>query len=302
MDPATRLKLMGALTTVVFPLVAVLVPVLVARRIGPPERDRRGVVGLAALLGVWVAWLGINGWPGLPPAEAAKWVPWLALVAGGLGLGLDRARLSGVPAAVAITALAALTLGFGAWRIQAPLAPQALVLEPLALGVLAWLVLERATQARTATPIVLGPLAVALGTGAVVMALSGSARFGQTLGAMAVVFGVLSLAGWRWPDLLAGRGAVAVAVPTLVLMLLVGHFYVDVPRSVVALVLVSTLVPALFVGRSSWRAVVVAAALTAIPAGAALYVVQLEPVEAPVTGDAPAQDAPADEDGTYYPY
>ena len=92
METATRAQLMMLVFTLVLPVGTAAVILFGARRLKPTATRRSGAVALALLAGMAAAWLGVAGWPGLPPTAAEGYLFWSMLAAGGLGVALDRLR------------------------------------------------------------------------------------------------------------------------------------------------------------------------------------------------------------------
>ncbi|MCB9527046.1 MAG: hypothetical protein H6701_01365 [Myxococcales bacterium] len=209
MDPATRVQLAGLLYTVVLPVGAAVAVLALGRRLRPADAQPT-LVALALVAGLFAAHAGIGGAPTLSLATADGWLIYGPLIGGLAGLALDRFApgrgLAVAAVALAVTAfvvsrlagaLAALWTGGAA----EPLAT-AFIADAALAGALVWFALDGAARASDRpAPVVLGPLALALALGALATALSGSARMGQTMGAVAAVTGVVGLAGWRWPAL-----------------------------------------------------------------------------------------------------
>ncbi len=278
MEPVARIGLDLLLTTVVVPMATVVVVATVGLRLGRP------LGGLALVAGTLTGAAAVVGWP-LPPVEAHHWIPLGACGAALGGLAVDRlaSGCEGLARAGWVGAMGLVVLGLTAWCVLAPLAGlwadgvlgplarSAWVVEPLAVGLLGWLAVDHAARhgppAGALTALVLGLTAAAL-----VLALGGTARMGQLLGATAAATGATLLCLWRWPGLGLGHAGVAAPTLTLVLVVLYGHHYAEVPRPGAALTL---LVPfaalAAVAAASPLRSVGLVLVLAAPATGAAVY-------------------------------
>lgn len=307
MDPATRVQLAGLLYTVVLPVGAAVAVLALGRRLRPADAQP-ALVAFALIAGLFAAHAGIGGAPTLSLATADGWLLYGPLIGGLAGLVLDRFApgrgLALAAVALAVTAfvvsrlagaLAALWTGGAA----EPLAT-AFIADAALAGALVWFALDGAARASDRpAPVVFGPLALALALAALATALSGSARMGQTMGAVAAVTGVVGLAGWRWPALRPGHGAVAVAALALVAGLVHAHHFVELPRAVAGLLLIAPL-GALAGARVRGRAGVFAACgLTLVVAGAAAGITVAREQAKAAAEEAGGGEA---DDGEYYPY
>ncbi|MCA9548267.1 MAG: hypothetical protein KC613_27880, partial [Myxococcales bacterium] len=120
MDAATKLKITGALFTLVLPVGTAAAVTLAGRKLKPQAAGRPWLAPLALLSAFTVAWLGINGWPGLPPASVDGYVLWGALATGLGVLAADRGPAALRPALTGVVITAGLALFL--WRLLAPLA------------------------------------------------------------------------------------------------------------------------------------------------------------------------------------
>ncbi len=280
MDAATKTQISGLVFTVLLPVAAVALPIVVARKLKPGAAERPLLGGLAVLAGLVTAHLGVVGWPGWPLGDAHHWVVLAVIVAAALGLVIDRLRPPARPLVVGVVALG--VLAFFTWKLLAPLAgvwddkgvlPQlsqsAWVLDAGLMMLIAWLGVDHAARHAPA-PAALAPVALAFAAAAGAIVISGSAIIGQLSGAMGVAVAVVGLAAWRWPDVRVGHGAVGAAGVGLGLVVSYGHFYVDMPRPVAGLLVLAPL-GALggLMGARTWQKVALALALAAIPAGLA---------------------------------
>lgn len=292
MDPADATQLYGLLFTLVLPVSAALIIAGVGRRVWP----NGPVASLAVIGGALVAWLGIAGIPnaqnaahfaiivGLPVALIAlalekraspRLVVPLALIGLGLGVYLALKPIAGAWMPDAVTALA------DGWIIDAIL-----------VGSGVWIALAFSVD-HLPTPVLLGPIALAMAGGAGVAVLSSSALLGQLLGGVGLVFGVIALAGWHKADLKASYGAIALGITVLGVLLVFGHYTTQLPRGAGTLLLLTPAVA--LVGRlfeRTWVAVLVVGALAAAPVGLAVWLVQgkVAAAEAPDPGGAPEID------------
>lgn len=286
MDAATRVKLTGALFTAVLPVAAVAITLLVGRKVRPGVEARPHLGGLALVVGLTVAFVGVAGAPQFPPRDAHFWVlpaVWAAAVGGAV---VDRLRLRAPGWAVGVLALG--VLGVFMWRLLAPLAgvwgdngpldelaASAWVLDAGAALLVGWLAFDAGARSAP-TPVALGPLALAFAASAGAIGLSGSALVAQLLGALGIVVGVVGLAGWRWPDIRPTHAGVGASVTAFGLLLLYGHFYVDAPRPALAVLLPVLFVPLAVRGvGSTWKAVALALALTLPAVAASLHLAKV---------------------------
>ncbi len=280
MDAATKAQISGLVFTVVLPVAAAALPIVGARKLKPGAAARPLLGGLALLAGLVTAHVGVLGWPGWPMGDAHHWVLLAVIGAAAFGLVLDRLQPPARP--VVVGAVATVVLAFFTWRLLAPLAglweskgvlPQlsqsAWVLDAGLMMLVAWLGVDHAARHAPA-PSVLAPVALAFAAAAGAVVISGSASVGQLAGAMGVAVALVGVAAWRWPDVRVGHGAVGAAVVGLVLVVSYAHFYVDMPRPVAGL-LVLTPLGALggLLGARTWQKVALALALAAVPAATA---------------------------------
>lgn len=280
MDAATKTQISGLVFTVLLPVAAAALPIVVARKLKPGAAERPLLGGLAVLAGLVTAHLGVVGWPGWPLGDAHHWVLLAVIGAAALGLLVDRLQPPARPLVVGAVAL--VVLAFFTWRLLAPLAglwdekgvlPQlsqsAWVLDAGLMMLVAWLGVDHAAR-RAPAPAVLAPVALAFAAAAGAVVISGSAIIGQLAGAMGVAVALVGVAAWRWPDVRVGHGAVGAAIVGLGLVVSYGHFYVDMPRPVAGLLVLAPL-GALggLLGARTWQKVALALALAAVPAATA---------------------------------
>lgn len=292
MDPATATQLYGLLFTLVLPIGAALIIAGLGRRVWPAGP----VASLAVIGGALVAWLGIAGVPnaqnaahfaiiiGLPvslialASEARGWTRasiGLAVVGLGLGVYLALSPIAGAWTPDGITALA------DGWIIDAIL-----------VGSGVWIALAFSAD-RLSTPVLLGPIALAMAGGAGVAVFSHSALIGQLLGGVGLVFGIIALAGWWKADLKAGQGAIALGITVLGVLLVFGHYTTALPRGAGTILLLTPLVAlAGHAFQRTWVAVLVVGALAAAPVGLAVWLTQgkVAAAEKPAPGAAPEID------------
>ena len=295
MEPAARIGLDLLLTTIVVPMATVVVVAAVGLRLGRP------LGGLALVAGALTGAAAVVGWP-LPPEEAHHWIPLGACGAALGGLAVDRLASGsegrprfgwiGAVGLVALSVTAWCVLGplAGLWTdgVLGPLARDAWVVEPLAVGLLAWLAVDHAAR-HGHPPAALAALVLGLTAAALVLALGGTARMGQLLGATAAATGATLLCLWRWPRLGLGHSGVAAPALTLVLVVLYGHHYAEVPRPGAALTLLVPFAALAAVGVASpLRSVGLVLLLAAPAAGSAVYLA--------TQADAPSSQDEADAD------
>ena len=301
MDAATRVQLSGLVFTLLVPAAAVILTLFVGRRLVRDVEARPMVVGLATLAGLFAAHVGVLGRPTFPVTDAHHWVLFAAWAAAAAGLAADRFRPPARP--FVIGAIAVALIGLFTWRLLAPLASlwdagvlaplsqSAYVLDAAALLLVTWLAVDHAAREAPA-PAVLGPLALAFAAAAGAVSVSGSASIAQACGAMGVAVGAVALAGWRWPDLRPGHGAVGAAVLAYGLLVIYGHHYVDMPRRVTGLLLVAPAgVVAARAVRRTVPAVLLALAAVLPPALGALYLAKAAD-DAKMAEDQGADDSP----------
>lgn len=306
MDSATKVQIAGLVYTVVLPVGAAVAVLLAGRKLRPAS-EQPLLVGLALIAGLVAAHAGIGGAPTLSLAGVDGWLLYGPLAAGLAGLALDRFA-PGRTTLVAPLALAGVALV--TWQISGALAAlwaedaatapiaTAFIFDAAALGVAVWLLVDHAArQVERPAPIALGVLALALAGAALAIGLSGSARMAQTHGAVAAVIGVVAIAGWRWPALRPGHGAVALATLALIAGLLHGHHFVELPRGVAGVLLIAPL-GALAATRLKGRAAIaVTAAITALAVAAAVLVTVSNEAH-----KARAAESDTGGDEGYYPY
>lgn len=316
MDAATRVALAGIVFTVVLPIGAAVAVLAIGRRLRPSE-DSPFLTALALLAGLVAAQIGIGGQPALTLASADGWLLYGPLIGGLAGLALDRGfraldRSSArrdlavglIAAAVLALIIARLTGALAALWSEGAAASLATgwIVDAGLLGVGVWVAIDHAARrSDRPAPVVLGPIALALAAAALATGLSGSARMAQANGAVAAVIGVVGLAGWRWPALRPGHGAVAVAMTALVAGLVHAHHFVELPRAVGVLLLLAPLGAVLGaqVGKQvAGRAGVMwAVGVSLVIAGAAVgLTVANEQAKAASAAEGESGD------GTYYPY
>lgn len=274
MDPADATQLYGLLFTLVLPIGSALIIAGLGRRVWP----QGPVASLAVIGAALVAWLGIAG---IPNAQnAAHFAIIVGLPISLIALALER---RGAPHLIAPLAVVGLGLGVylalkpiaGAWTPDTITAlADGWIIDAVLVGAAVWIALAL-SAAHLPTPVLLGPIALAMAGGAGVAVLSHSALLGQLLGGVGLVFGVIALAGWYKSDLKAGQGAVALGVTVLGVLLVFGHYTTQLPRGAGTLLLLTP--AAALVGRlfaRTWVAVLVVGALAAAPVGLAVWLVQ----------------------------
>lgn len=317
MDAATRVALAGIVFTVVLPVGAAVVVLAIGRRLRPAD-DSPSLTALALLAGLGAAQIGIGGQPALTLASADGWLLYGPLIGGLAGLALDRGfraldrgaarrdlAVGLVAAAVLALIIARLTGALAAlWTDgAAPALATGWIIDAGVLGVGVWIAVDHAARGSdrpapvVVGPTLLGPIALALAAAALATGLSGSARMAQANGAVAAVIGVVGLAGWRWPALRPGHGAVAVAMTALVAGLVHAHHFVELPRAVAGLLLIAPLgaVVGAQVGKRAGIAWAVVVSLVVAGAAVGLTVAN-EQAKAASAAEGDSGD------GTYYPY
>ncbi|MCB9541828.1 MAG: hypothetical protein H6703_05195 [Myxococcales bacterium] len=307
MDPATRVALAGLVYTLVLPVGAAVAVLAIGRRVRPRD-DQPALVTLALTVGVAVAQIGLGGTAALTLASADGWLLYGPLVAGLAGALVDRFAprrpLAVALVALVVTALvtARLTGALAALWSGGPSEPLATawILDAALVGAAMWIALDlTAARVDRPTPVVLGPLALALAVAAVATALSGSVRMAQSIGSLAAVTAVVGLAGWRWPALRAAHGAVAVAAAALIAALLHAHHFVELPRAVATLALIAPLGALAAFAARGHKAVFAAVGLSALIGLGALGLTLAREQAKAAADAAPAE---GDGDGSYYPY
>lgn len=305
MDSATKVQIAGLVYTVVLPVGAAVAVLLAGRKLRPAD-DQPIVVGLALIAGLVAAHAGVGGTPVLSLAGADGWLLYGPLAAGLAGLALDRFAPGRLPlvAALALGGVALVTWQISGalaalWQDDAATSPfaTAFILDAAAIGLAVWLLVDHAAQTSDRpAPVALAPIALTLAGAALTIGLSGSARMAQTHGAVAATIGVVALAGWRWPALRPGHGAIALATLALVAGLLHGHHFVELPRGVATLLLAAPLGALVGARRRGHAAVAAAAVTTTLVVALAAYVT--------VSNEAAKVSAAESDSGDegYYPY
>jgi hypothetical protein len=229
------------------------------------------------------AHLALLGRPPFPPVTASEWILYGALGAL-IAAALQRAWPASpwaawIPRLILVLVLVPL--------IARPLMQHTWTVMQSVLGVagtiLAWLVfwafLDRASRdesRRVAWPLT---LAVIAGGTSVVLMLSGSAKYGQLAGALAVAAGVWWLFSMAWERARSGNGSAAVPAFVLGGLAAAGHLFAEMP--VLSFALVSVAPVAADLGgmlASKWRKRWAAAALEAVLAGLVVAVAVLPPL------------------------
>jgi hypothetical protein len=194
-------------------------------------RGRAWVGALAVGLAVAAAYILTLGWPGFPPTDTTRWLPFAALL--GAVLGLIAAPASspwGLTALLRLAASVALPLAVlqptirYTWQESAWLWIGGIA---LALFVL-WTTTDIAARrlAGPAMPLSLGAATALL---AVALVLGRSAMLAQAGGMLAAAVGAAFLVAlWR-PHLLLAFGAMPVFMLVYAALLLSGHFFAELP-------------------------------------------------------------------------
>lgn len=201
--------------------------------------DPRRLTGLGLALGVFGALFALTAYtiPPFPAVSGDEWLCW-ALIACGLVALTDDAPL----ATHSVVMLGALLLLGSSRALLDNLWPRwetgEAVLHTVVVAGLAGLHWANigALSRRQPGAFLPGELAACAGAGALVLALGGSAKLGQLLGALAV--GLAVFAGWALRDrqLRLGRGAGLVAAFGFVGLLAAGHYFAEPSRAALALV------------------------------------------------------------------
>lgn len=300
MEASTKVAINGLLWIALAPAASVVAVGVLGSRL--PDRLRPAVGGVALLLGLMVAWLGLAGLPA-PSADAQGWVPVAAVITGAAAL-LCELLLPAKLRTSAVAAVGVLGLLFFGFKLLAPLAGlwvegQVLALlsqsewaiDALGVAALTWIGVTFAAR-KVAPPVVLGPLALALAGVALSAALTGSASVAEKVGAAATATATAGFFGWRFPKFAPGVVAGA-AVIAIALFASHAHFYVETPRPGLTLILLAPLgVLAALNVRNTLLAVVVALGVTAIPVGAGVWLAfQADAAKQAASGDAGGDDA-----------
>lgn len=297
MDTATQLKFDAFLHLLLYPTLALTTVAAagLALRRTAVSRERPEVTALALAVAMTVAWVGIVGFPAVPPVDTRDFTPLFTML-----LPLPFLLLERRPRLALVAPLAAVTLVVLVGLYLRPIlggeyAAHDAVARATALMLLVWLGVDRLATALPA-PTVLSAICFASIGAAACALLSGTAVIGQALGGVAAVAGVASLLTWRLPSLTLGRAGVAAALVPFFGGLVYAHYYGDLPAGPAAL---AALAPLAAAAALPLRGVVLATILAGLAAlvpagGAAFYAKQLSdakhPAETPADGAPPAPD------------
>ena len=235
MDFILRELLLGA---AIPGLIAAATFYLALRREEPPAWTGAVAMAAAYLFGHWV----VKGFQPFPPVETTGWIPFLVLASVALGLAMLRYHDRPWPqvAPVVLTGLALwLTmrpLYIYTWNTQEALF-YSVGFAAAWLGL--WSALHFAVRAVKDRSLPLA-LSMAAGASAIVLALSGTALFGQLTGALAAGLGGVTIIAWRRRRFDLGLSAVPVLAVILPVVWLNGLFYAEVPVICVVLLAIST--------------------------------------------------------------
>lgn len=225
--------------TAVIPMViGFLLPVILLKlKLGSDFLQRGGLLaGLTATLGFCAGFIGIAGWPKVPPTLVQDWMPLLGLAALILALffsGLNRPIRLGFGAA-----LGALTIWI---HFRPMLSHWAEALSPWLMGPIIFVVwfavwTSWESQASAADGGEWWLFGVVCATGASLVAvMDGSASIGQYAGSLAATTGALFLARFLVPQLASGLAFNAPFLVIWLCALLNAHFYAE--ANVIAVIL-----------------------------------------------------------------
>jgi hypothetical protein len=297
MDVGTQLKLDAFLHLLLYPalaLTAVAAAGLTLRR-GEAAPERPGVLALALAAALAVSWAGLVAMPTLPPVDTRDWAPVFVLLLPLPFLLLERRPRLGLLAPLAALAVLVMMRLYLAPILGGEYAPHDRVAQAGGVLLFVWLLVDRLATFLPAPTLLASLCLTAIGA-SIAALLSGTAVIGQALGGVAAVAGMASLLTWRVPRLVVGRAAAAAVVVALFGGVIYAHFYGELPAGPA---LVALLAPLGALAALPLRAVVpatlLAAAVTALPAGGAIYWAKSlsdakHAAEAPAPGGVPAQD------------
>ncbi len=223
--------------------------VALARRIAREfPGGRRGRWGVAAGLGLGylAGHVGLLGWPSFPEVEATRWVAWLALAAGVVGLVEATWTPPAWPSWVFRGLFLLVILGLllrskveHAWTAAEAVAWFGGLWAALMVS---WWNLEAQAE-RLSGPGWVVPIGLIAAGWGVVQVLSGGASLGQLDGVLAAtLLGALATVGLR-PGPALSRGGPAVVSTVMGGLGLVGFFYSEVPASSETLLTLAPWVP-----------------------------------------------------------
>ncbi|HEX8521847.1 MAG TPA: hypothetical protein VF669_06285 [Tepidisphaeraceae bacterium] len=211
-----------------FLLSAILVPLSAFPRRGPRVTSAWGLaVALAG--GFTLAYFGITGKLRLPPKEAEGWLPHFAMLGALASIFaslLPRQRSLFFAYAV-ITVLGAMWLLLRPVETNLPKQEFFVSLGVVAAGGLVWWFALERLATRVPGALVAAVLFITSIATALVLMNSGTQRFGQLSGSVAVVLAAALLLSW-WLRLTASGGAVVVSAVLLPGLIVAGHFYAEV--------------------------------------------------------------------------
>lgn len=300
-------------------LYTVLIPALVAIALHVAGFAAQGILsvrgtfapGLAAIAALLSVTLWIRGFPDFPPSGSNAWFFVLTTLSGVLLLLEARLQHPSRWILRGLLVFAGLRLILDAkfqtdWDLTNGLTAVAAL---AALGLAQWASLERLST-RHGGPIFALVLSAYAGFSAAIMGLASSASLAQTAGAGALAALVTAAVATKIP--VKFESLVAALTPTTLALLVMSHFYADLPlagllltASLPAITWVAELGP--WASRTLTRAVTHVVAMVAPVAAAAWFIVQPpQPAPAPANSaentvpNAPAQPQPEEE--PYDPY
>ncbi len=195
------------------------------RRGAPSVRTAPLVAGLAAAAGYAVGHGLIVGWAFFLPAEKRDWLPWVSI-----GVAIP-ALVDGLwPLRVWLRCgLRVLLSGLAVWLVVRSKSGWSLAYMTMAVAGL-WLAVEPLVRRKDGAGRGLAWLVTLLAASAV-LAVSGSASFGQLVGVVAACLGVLTLAAWRDRNrvFLHGASGMMVVLPAALWLNLRQYSYGEVP-------------------------------------------------------------------------
>lgn len=216
--------------TLVCPALVCAVVLVLARRLWPTHAASPGWAALGAAVGTasgyTVAHGLVVGWSYFAPIEKRDWLPCVSLLLIAL---LAAERAPPLRRVWTRWGLRILLSGLATYLVVRPSAGLALAGMTVAVSGL-WLAVESLARRRAGAGPAWSSL-IALAAGGAVLALSGSASFGQLAVALAACLAVLALVAWRNPDLrfLEGASGMVVVLPAVLWLNLRRYSYTEVP-------------------------------------------------------------------------
>jgi hypothetical protein len=204
---------------------------LLALRFGPRRAEAaERIAGAAALGGGFLAGYAVQEWAPLKPVDPWHWLPYLALLAGAVGL-VELA--AAVPWAVR-WGLRVLVAAAAAWLLV-PSWPDLEAVRPHWLATVGgsvlclWAVLDPLARRQPGASFPLLLLLVAMAGGAA-LELSGNGKLAQLAGVLAATLGGCAVVSWWYPQRSPVQGMVPGVAVLLPGLLLDGYLYAfDVP-------------------------------------------------------------------------